>query len=262
MSKPATETGGAGALARVVVVLVRSRSPGNIGSVVRLCANYGCELRLVTPNCDPLARDARMFAAGQIDFLEAVPVIADVPSALLDVGASVGFSSKLLSALESPVFDVEAGRALLPTLQERTAVVFGTERDGLAIEEGAACDRLVRLHTPGGRDSLNLSHAVGAVLALMTAAAASTKAARSITARTRERLIRDWLEMLEASGYFKATPAAMFRPRLAQLVDHMHLDDKDTALLQGMLRTLSSSSSSSLSSPTASASSSSSSSSE
>ncbi|MDP2340361.1 MAG: RNA methyltransferase [Deltaproteobacteria bacterium] len=251
MSNPATDpdpalraagtADGAGALARVVVVLVRPRSPGNIGSVVRLCANYGCGLRLVTPNCDPLARDARMFAAGQIDLLEAAPVFADLPSALADVGASVGFSSKMLAAIENPVFDVDAGRSLLPGPDERTALVFGTERDGLAIEEGAACDRLVRLHTPGGRDSLNLSHAVGAVLALMTASS-STKTARSVTARARERLISDWLGMLETSGYFRATPAKTFRPKLAQLVDHMHLDDKDAALLQGMLRTLSSSS--------------------
>ena len=69
MSSLPTDGDGAAArtdevLARVVVVLVRPRSPGNIGSVVRLCANYGCALRLVTPNCDPLARDARMFAIG------------------------------------------------------------------------------------------------------------------------------------------------------------------------------------------------------
>jgi tRNA/rRNA methyltransferase len=245
MSKRAitdTALGAAGPLAGVVVVLVRSRSPGNIGSVVRLCANYGCALRLVTPNCDPLARDARMFAAGQIGLLEAAPVFADLPAALVDVGASVGFSAKMLGALESPVFDVDAARALLPSVDERTALVFGTERDGLAVEEGAACDRLVRLHTPGNRDSLNLSHAVGAVLALMTASS-SSKVARSVTARSRERLISDWLSMLEASGYFRATPSTMFRPRLAQLVDHMHLDDKDAALLQGMLRSLSSSSS-------------------
>ncbi len=242
MSRPVTEGGGAAALSRVVVVLVRPRSPGNIGSVARLCANYGCALRLVTPNCDPLARDARMFAAGQEDLLESAPVFADVAAAVVDASVSLGFSAKLLSALESPVFDLDGARALLPVADERTAVVFGNERDGLSIDEGAACDRLVRLHTPGERDSLNLSHAVGAVLALLTASS-STKAPRSVTASTRERLIGDWLGLLEGSGYFKATSAKLFRPRLARLVDTMHLDDKDAALLQGMLRTLSSSSS-------------------
>ena len=35
------------ALDRFVVVLVRTEGPLNLGSVARLCGNYGCELRLV-----------------------------------------------------------------------------------------------------------------------------------------------------------------------------------------------------------------------
>ncbi len=244
---------GARALRRVVVVLVRTHSAGNVGSVARLCANHGCQLRLVTPSCDPLSKEARTFAASDAAVLEGAPTFASLQDALDGIDVAVGTSSKLLTAKEAPVLDVTSAARLLPGYSapgplgpgqsesaERVAFVFGNERDGLSVEEGALCHRVVRLHTPGVHDSLNLSHAVCAVLTLLTAAA-STSTERVFSARSRERLIEDWLGLLAGAGYFKLTTPSLFRSRLARLVDGMHLDDRDAALLQGMLRALTSS---------------------
>lgn len=234
-------SGTAGALGRVVVVLVRTHSAGNVGSVARLCANHGTALRLVTPECDPLSKEARMFAASDAAVLEGAPRFADLQAAVADVDVVVGTSSKLLTAKESPVLNVAGAVGLLPGDGERVAFVFGNERDGLSIDEGALCHRVTRLHTPGAHDSLNLSHAVCAVLTLLTAATATTTATAMLTPRTRERLIEDWLGLLAGASYFKLTTPSLFRSRLARLVDGMQLDDRDAALLQGMLRALASS---------------------
>ena len=231
---------GAAALQRVVVVLVRSHSAGNVGSVARLCGNYGCKLRLVAPQCSPVSKEARMFAAGDLRPLDEMQIFADLTAALADIDVSVGTSSKLQTAKETPVLDVVSAARCLPGKDERVAFVFGNERDGLSIDEGALCDRVVRLHTPGYHDSLNLSHAVGAVLALLTAATSTSVTPPPLSTRARERLIDDWNTQLSDRGYFKSTTAALFRPRLARLVDAMQLDDRDAALLQGMLRALSS----------------------
>ena len=170
-------------------------------------------------------------------------LFSSIEEAVDDVDVVVGTSSKLLPAKESPVLDVEQARRLLPPSGERVAFVFGNERDGLTVEESTACHRVVRLNTPGWHDSLNLSHAVGAVLALVTAATSMTTTKLPLSPRSRERLIDEWNARLDARGYFRSTTASEFRPRLARLVDQMNLDDRDAALLQGMLRTLAPSSS-------------------
>lgn len=227
----------------VVVVLVRTHSGGNVGSVARLCGNYGVKMRLVDVQCDPIGKESRTFAAGDLRPLDEMALFSSIEEAVDDVDVVVGTSSKLLQAKESPVLDVEQARRLLPPAGERVAFVFGNERDGLTVEESAACHRVVRLNTPGWHDSLNLSHAVGAVLALMTAATSTTTTKPELSPRSRERLIDAWNARLAARGYFRSTTAAEFRPRLSRLVDQMNLEDRDAALLQGMLRTLAPSSS-------------------
>lgn len=221
--------------------MVRTHAAGNVGSVARLCGNYGVKMRLVDVQCDPIGKEARTFAVGDLRPLDEMALFSSLEEAVDDLDVVVGTSSKLLAATEAPVFDVDNARRLLPHGDERTAFVFGNEREGLTVEESVVCDRVVRLHTPGWHNSLNLSHAVGAVLALLTSAssaASSTTPAPALSPKTRERLIDDWLLMLQDADYFKSTAPAEFRVRLARLVDKFDVDDKDAALLQGMLRKL------------------------
>jgi TrmH family RNA methyltransferase len=225
-------------LERVVVVLVRTHSAGNVGSVARLCGNYGVRLRLVAPTCSPVSREARMFAAGQLRPLDEMTLFSTLDQALADVDVAVGTSSKLASAASAPPLDIGAARQFLPPLGQRVALVFGNEREGLTLHESASCHRVVRLQTPGWHDSLNLSHAVGAVLALLAAASSDPTPTPVLSPRVRERLIDDWLVLLGNAGFFRATSPTDFRGRLARLVDGMSLDDSDASLLQGMLRTL------------------------
>jgi tRNA/rRNA methyltransferase len=227
-------------LASLVIVLVRPEGPLNIGSVARLCGNYGCALRLVAPLADPTVREAVMMAHPAEAVLAAAPHFATLAEAISDVELSVGTSSKIADARDGPPLDATRARLLLPRDGARLALVFGNERTGLLLEEAEACTRLMRLYTPGPHDSLNLSHAVATVLALVGDAARGLMEASDAPTRAspgaRQQLVRDWLTALDSVGFFKAQSPSGFEPRLQEIVDKMDVSERDTEILRAMMR--------------------------
>lgn len=229
------------ALDRVVVVLVRTEGPLNLGSVARLCGNYGCPLRLVDVVADPACREAIMMAHPSEHVLAGAARFSSLAEALADVELALGTSSKIVQARDAPPLTVERARLLAPGPEGRIAVVFGNERLGLKLDEAACCHRVVRLETPGPEPSLNLSHAVAVVLQIFALAAldaAGPEAAPATRAApaAREALLGEWLAALDGAGYFKAQTPAGFAPRMREIVDKMDVSDRDVELLRGMLR--------------------------
>lgn len=230
------------ALGSIVVVLVRPEGALNIGSVARLCGNYGCGLRLVAPIADPNTRDAVMMAHPAEALLAEAPRCASLEEALADVDLSVGTSSKIVEARDGPPLDRARARLLLPRPGGRLALVFGNERTGLSLAEAERCTRLVRLYTPGPHDSLNLSHAVATVLALCADGARDDDTNDEPTRASpveRQRLVVDWLAALDAVGFFKAQTPAGFEPRLQEIVDKMDVSERDVEILRSMMRVFS-----------------------
>jgi len=226
-------------LQRFVVVLVRPEGPLNVGSVARLCGNFGCALRLVQPIADRDSSDAMKLAHPQQTFLAQAPVFSSVQDALSDVSLAIATSSKLLDAVETPVLSVARAKLMLPGPTERVALVFGNERTGLSVDEGEACQRVVRLPTPGSVDSLNLSHAVAVTLTLFASALHGALEFRaSQTSRSELRALIT--KQLDARGFFKGGERAResFRPRLEELTDKMDLSERDVALLSDVLRVI------------------------
>lgn len=227
-------------LQRFVVVLVRPEGPLNVGSVARLCGNFGCDLRLVQPIADRDSSDAMKFAHPQQTFLAQARVFSTVREALTDVSLAIATSSKLIDAVETPVLSVARAKLMLPAPAERVALVFGNERTGLSVDEAEACQRVVRLPTPGSVDSLNLSHAVAVTLTLFSSALEGEFEFRaSQTSRSELRALIT--KQLDARGFFKGGARARdsFRPRLEELTDKMDLSERDVALLTDVLRVLS-----------------------
>src|SRR3990167_5096400 len=155
-------------LERLVAVLVRSEGPLNVGSVARLCGNFGCALRLVEPLADRSAKEAVMMAHPSEALLANAPVFATLGEALAEVSLAVATSSKISEAATAPWLSVARARLLIPQAQEKVALVFGNERTGLSTEEAALCPRVVRLPTPGPTESFNLSHSVAVTLTLFS----------------------------------------------------------------------------------------------
>jgi len=155
------------------VVLVEPSGPLNVGSVARLCANFGVDgLRLVAPRCDPLDPEARRMAVHGLPLLESAARFPTLKAALADcarVVAATGRDEGAPLALQSPA---EALRWLLadhpdaspPGPGRASALVFGREDRGLSNEELLLAGRLLRVGTGEAYASLNLSHAVAVVL--------------------------------------------------------------------------------------------------
>lgn len=222
---------------QLVVVLVRTEGPLNLGSVARLCGNFGCALRLVDVQADAGSRDAVMMAHPSEVLLAGASRYATLAEALHDVELAVGTSSKIVQARDGPPLMVERARLLLPAPGARVALVFGNERLGLKLDEVAACHRTMRLLTPGGEPSLNLSHAVAVVLEIFALAALEHQPTRAPPG-AREQLLQEWLLALESAGYFRKQQPGDFAPRLREIVDKMDVSARDVELMRGMLRVL------------------------
>jgi TrmH family RNA methyltransferase len=151
------------------VVLVRPAGPRNVGSVLRVAANFGpCELVLVAPEKPSTLRhpDFQQMAHGVENALGRVRVVGELAEALADCTWSVGFTARARDHRE--LLDWRAARAALTARaanpNERIALVFGNEETGLSAAETAPLVELVRIPTSVEHGSLNLAMAVGIVL--------------------------------------------------------------------------------------------------
>jgi len=151
------------------LVLVEPAGPLNVGSVARLCANFGvAELRLVAPRCDPLDPEARRMAVHGLQQLEQARLFPSLPAALADCGRVVAATGRCEGAPLPLLPPAEA----LPWLiagspvpgGSAVALVFGREDRGLSNDELLLAGRLVRIGTGAAYASLNLSHAVAVLL--------------------------------------------------------------------------------------------------
>jgi len=146
----------------VVIVLVRPKVPGNIGSAARGMKVMGVrELRLVRPETDHLAHDTRWLAYGSEDVLEHARLFDDIPSAISDCTIRVGTTHRLGRHRQASktLREYAAEAAALPD-GTRIALVFGNEEHGLSNDELALCDFALTVPQAVEYPSLNLAQAV------------------------------------------------------------------------------------------------------
>ncbi len=151
----------------LVALLVRTHSPGNLGAAARAAKNFGAELAVLDPRCDPLHPDAVAYASGAEDLLRGRKTFAGWEALRADVSRVVALTSlrgRITRGLPPAATfaairrDLGAGR--------RVALVFGPERSGLSTEELRECDARLRVPTSLEFPSLNLAQAVAISLAL------------------------------------------------------------------------------------------------
>ena len=145
----------------VRIVLIDPSHPGNIGSVARAMKNMAlADLVLVRPRAFPHA-EANALAAGAEDVLARARVVTSMPEALTDVSFVAGTTSRPRSyhwEFATPR-DAAARIHTLPG-ESRAALVFGSERYGLANEDLQYCNVLVRIPANPEYCSLNLAMSV------------------------------------------------------------------------------------------------------
>jgi tRNA G18 (ribose-2'-O)-methylase SpoU len=142
------------AAAARVAVFEDMVSHTNLGAAFRSAAALGVDAVLVTPRCaDPLYRRSVRVSMGAV-FQVPWSRVQPWPEGIEMLRAQ-GFTTAAL-ALEGDSLTLDQ---LAARRDDRLALVFGTEGDGLSSSTVAAADLSVRIPMAGGVDSLNVAAA-------------------------------------------------------------------------------------------------------
>ncbi len=149
------------------VILVEPNGPLNVGSVARLCSNFGVEeLRIVSPKCDIFSLEAKKMALKGQKYLEHCKIFDNLEKAIFDcdlVLASCGridISKDSFFESSEDIFNWTKSFKKINNL----AIIFGRENRGLTNSELLLANKTFNIPTSQNNPSLNLSHAVSIVL--------------------------------------------------------------------------------------------------
>ena len=152
--------------ARRITVLEDITNHTNVGAIFRSAAALGIDAVLVTPACyDPLYRRAVRVSMGTVFQVPWTRIGEEAGAGATGTGGwapdgvpllhELGFKTAAFALTDDSVpLDDPALNA-----EERLALVFGTEGDGLAHDTIARCDYTVRIPMACGVDSLNVAAA-------------------------------------------------------------------------------------------------------
>jgi TrmH family RNA methyltransferase len=226
-------------------VLVRPRNPLNIGAAGRALANFGLlDMRVVAP-FEPTWEEARSAAIGAEKVLAsacAAPTLAAaIGDATLVIGTTTGNRRHL-------------GRELLPLpelaswLRRRkasgtAALLFGSEKTGLANEDLSHCHTLLRIPTTVDCPSMNLGQAVAVCAYELARAGIVAPRPPRITMhrsdpanhQTLNHLFDRAARVLDISGYLRPKSRAATLIKLRHLLVDLNLTWNDVRILGGVL---------------------------
>jgi len=133
-------------LDNISIVLVRTKTPGNIGAVARCMMNMGLSrLVLVRPPKDDQG-EAMKFAAGAEAVLRDAIRTETLQDALAGHGLVIGTSRHLGRQRRNIGTPREMAGRIVPLLpQNRIALVFGREVNGLEKEDLDLCNELIAI---------------------------------------------------------------------------------------------------------------------
>ncbi len=235
-----------------MVVLVEPAGPINVGSVARLCANFGvAELRLVQPRCDPYSDESRRMAVHGADLLEKAVIHDSLLSAISDCRRSVATCGRLDHG-EIPLIPPETalrwllsrdGTTTGPGLNAPVALVFGRENRGLSNGELRLCQRVLTLNSDASYPSLNLSHAVAVVLHELAHLRTSPWDAIEDSpdpapAQQMSDFLDDATALLLEAGFLLDHTASARMAKVRDLLQRASTRSEEVALLRGMVRQL------------------------
>jgi TrmH family RNA methyltransferase len=243
----------------VEVVLVSPRNPLNIGAAARAMANFGFARLAVVAPFDRTWREARS-AVGAPELLKNARETATLAEAVAGCTLVVGTGSLTYRKPEQPVVPLPelaplVGREL--KRGGRVAVVFGSEKHGLTVDDLSFCHCMVQIPTDARQPSMNLGQAVAVCLyELATRVCVAENGARdAATGRADRRplaaaeesspavrsgsldLLAGLIEqVMQAAGYSPNSMQAANRLDLRVLLRRVALSEPDTRRILGLFR--------------------------
>jgi tRNA/rRNA methyltransferase len=150
----------------IEMVLVSPRNPLNIGAAARAMANFGFARLAVVAPFDRTWREARS-AIGSADLLQNARETATLAAAVTGCTLVVGTGNLTYRKPEQPVVPLpELAPLVCRELKRggRVAVVFGSEKHGLTVDDLSFCHCMVEIPTDARQPSMNLGQAVAVCL--------------------------------------------------------------------------------------------------
>lgn len=236
------------ALARVRVVLVRSRSPGNVGSAARAMLNFGLvQLRVVElPDFDDpsyFETESRKLAWRAARVLDGARFHPDLDQALVDTTLAFGTAPRELSGTPTLSPREAAARLIAEARAGReVALVFGGEADGLRKRELSRLDGLIRIPTGPTYQDLNLAQSVVVCAYELFLAAGAPQAPREPPSPDEEplphhaegALFESIRQLLTEVGFLKEEGTAM-ADELQRRLASRQVTRREATLLRGMV---------------------------
>jgi TrmH family RNA methyltransferase len=225
---------------QLCVVLVAPRNPLNIGAAARAMSNFGfLHLRVVNPY-EVAFREARS-AVGASQLLANAEEYKSLADAVADCTLVVGTTAVRHRELQHPLKRLEYGARVIrkQLASGRVALLFGTEKFGLATKDLSHCHWLMRIPTREEHISMNLGQAVAVCLYELSRdsrAARQTEKVKRASAGELERINGVLLEALRASGYVNPRAESLTEDKVRRLVRRLNLQAGDAELWLGMLR--------------------------
>jgi len=229
------------------VILVRTRNPLNIGAVARAMANFGSSrLRLVSPY-DLAFREARS-AVGASELLANAEICQSVAEAVADCTLVVGTTAATNRSVSLPLISLPEAAPQIAGVSRtgQVALLFGSEKRGLANQDLSYCHWLMRVPTTQQSPSMNLAQSVVVVLyELARTGNQVPKTGESDAIPTADpaakmqsllRVAELMHETLECSGYYSEAAAATAEEQLRRLLLRMNLTQPDSEIVLGMFR--------------------------
>jgi tRNA/rRNA methyltransferase len=241
---------------RLCVVLVSTRNPLNIGAAARAMSNMGfSRLRVVNPY-EASFREARS-AVGAAPLLAQAEQYGSVAEAVADCSLVVGTTAAGNRELQQPLkLLAEGAQVIRKRLRagSRVALLFGSEKRGLANDDLSHCHWLMRIPTRKEHLSMNLGQAVAVCLYELARGADASRGhgPRKATAKRRprataiedklasggqlERITTMLIDALRTSGYLGHQTVAAKEEKVRRMVRRLDLSAKDADVWLGMLR--------------------------
>ncbi len=231
----------------IKVILVEPSGTINVGSVARLCENYGIsELCLVSPRCDPLDAEAIKMAVKGSELLKKAKIFNSLIDAISDCTRIIATCGRIDHG-EIPLHNSEDAlkwflNASKPS--SRGALVFGREDRGLSNEELNLAQKVLTLETSSKYRSLNLSHAVAIVLHQLsyyenkeTQTLKNQKSScEPASAAELNDLIQDAKEVLIEIGFLLEHTATSRMSKIKRLLQRSEIRSDEVSLIRGIPR--------------------------
>lgn len=221
-------------LQRYRVLLVGTKTPGNIGAVARLLENFGVgEAGLVGPECSWREGPAQWLATRSSKArLNSLPVYTTLHEAVSDCSMVVGFTARAGKTRKTTLkLEDLAGRPA-----GRVALVFGREDYCLLKDEIEVCTHLCALDTSPAFPALNLSHSVAVALSSIYRQETDSRRGHreSATSAELEPLFAHLRETLVSLGYRGEGNPERVLSKLKKIYQRAGLSRDEIRLLRGI----------------------------